>query len=215
MASNLPDAFFFDFDGVLIESTAVKEAAFRALYEPYGDAVLARVLAYHGANEGISRLIKIRHCHRAFLGVDLDDEALAVIAARYRDLVETRVAAAPWVPGAKEFLERHAGLRPCFVVSGTPEDELRRIATARDMDRYFVEVRGSPATKADIVADISARHGIDPARSLFVGDAMADRAAAIAHGMRFIGRVAADGHNPFPPGTVIVADMRGLPALLV
>lgn len=210
MSSLSLDAIFFDFDGVLVDSAPIKAAAFRRLYAPHGVEVAERVMAYHKANEGISRLVKIRHCHREFLGIGLDDDALATVADQYSQEVESRVVECPWVAGAEAFVATHADATRLFVVSGTPEEELRRIAEARGMSRYFVELRGSPASKQAILDDLVARHGIDPRRALFVGDAMADLAAARHAGIDFLGRVAAGAASPFPPGTPAVADLSDL-----
>ncbi len=212
MTAAHPNAVFFDFDGVIVESIAIKTEAFSTLYTPYGPDVLAAAIIYHKANEGISRLIKFRHCHKTLLGIDLDDAALNELARAYTAEVEERVIACDGVNGAEEFLVRHHSHIPLFVVSGTPEDELRRIADRRDLSRYFTEVRGSPATKDALVTELLSRHKLHPADTLFVGDAMADYRAAMACGVPFIGRVAPDRDNPFPNNTRIIADMTTLDA---
>ncbi|MCP5367639.1 MAG: HAD family phosphatase [Hyphomicrobiales bacterium] len=204
------EAVFFDFDGVLVESIAIKVEAFRRLYDEFGPDVVARVLAHHKEHEGISRLEKIRHCHREFLGVTLSDDEVTAWGRRYAAMVEEGVVACDPVPGAVDLLQRHRGRRPLFVVSGTPEDELRRIVDKRGMAPYFTDVRGSPPRKTPIVRDLLAHHGLDPARCLFMGDAMADHRAAMDTGMPFLGRVAAGADNPFPPGTETISDLRRL-----
>ncbi len=204
------DAVIFDFDGVLAESQDIKVRAFVSLYEEHGPAVVDRVLEHHRANEGISRLVKIRHCHRDYLGVDLADEQLSALGRRYSDIVEAQVIAADWVPGAREILEAHHRSHSLFVVSGTPEDELRRIVERRGMTHYFVSVHGSPPGKAPIVRGLLKTHGLAADRVLFVGDAMADYDAAHATGVRFVGRVAPGRPDRFPAGTVTVPDLTGL-----
>ena len=204
------DAVFFDFDGVLAESIDIKVAAFETLYAGFGREVVARVVAHHKAHEGISRLEKVRHCHREFLGIELDDGQVAEWGGRYSALVEEAVVACDWVPGAREFLDAHRGRLPLFVVSGTPDDELKRIVEGRAMAHYFTSVHGSPPRKPPILEGLLAAHGIAPERALFVGDSMTDYDAAEATGLAFLGRVAAGSANPFPAGTTIVPDLNGL-----
>ena len=72
---------FFDFDGVLVESVEIKIHAFRKLYAEHGENVVEKVLAHHMEHGGISRVVKIRHGHLAFLGIDLTDEGLSKLAA--------------------------------------------------------------------------------------------------------------------------------------
>jgi phosphoglycolate phosphatase-like HAD superfamily hydrolase len=97
-----------------------------------------------------------------------------------------------------------------FVVSGTPEDELRRIAVRRGMMEYFVEVRGSPPGKEAIVRELIERHRLAPRRTLFIGNALADWRAARACGLDFLGRVALGHASPFPKDTRIVPDLEAL-----
>ncbi len=202
------DAIFFDFDGVLVESIKIKADAFMMLYAEFGAQVVRRVMEHHRAHEGISRLEKIRHCHKEILGVELTERDLAALARRYSSLVEDAVVTCDWVAGAQAFLD--AARVPLFVVSGTPEPELRRVIELRGMTRYFRGVYGSPRGKGAIVAELLAEGKFDPPGCLFVGDAMADLEAAQANRVPFIGRVPEGRANPFPEGTRIITDLSEL-----
>lgn len=203
-------AVIFDFDGVLVESADIKTAAFRELYRPHGEAVLAAALAHHRANGGISRRQKIRHVHATALGIRLDRDALDALCARFSGLVEDAVVAAPMVDGAADFVARHRGRLPLFIVSGTPHDELLRIVARRRMADGFAAIYGSPPEKPPTITRILVEHALAPADVVFIGDARTDYEAARATGLRFIGRVAAGEADPFPPGTATVADLRDL-----
>jgi phosphoglycolate phosphatase-like HAD superfamily hydrolase len=200
----------FDFDGVIVESTDIKVEAFRALYQEHGEAVVAEVLDHHTANGGISRRKKIRHCHRTLLGQELDERGLDVLCERFSRLVEDAVVACAGVPGALDLLGRLKGRMPLFVVSGTPDDELRRIVARRDLGHAFTEVFGSPPEKPPIIRDILARFGLRAEQVLFIGDALTDYHAARETGIRFVGRVDGVRDNPFPADTPVVPDLTGL-----
>lgn len=206
------DAVIFDFDGVLAASARIKSDAFRTVYADYGPQVIEAVVAYHAAHEGISRVIKIKHCHKEFLGIDLDDQALASVVKSYQQVVEGKVVACPWVEGAKDFLEFCYGKVPLIVASGTPEDELLRIVSARGMSHYFTAVRGSPDLKEVIVNNAATSFGFEPSAALFLGDAMTDYDAAQACGCRFIGIVEKGRENTFPAGTMVIPDLNSLPS---
>lgn len=167
-------AIFFDFDGVLVESAEIKTVAFRALYQDSTEAVQDAVVAHHLAHEGISRLEKIRYCHREFLGIDLNDDALGQLAGRYSALVKDAVVDCEGVPGALDFLRVENGKRPIFVVSGTPEPELRDIIERRGMQDYFTAVHGSPRHKGPIITDLLLEYALEGPSCLLVGDAMTD-----------------------------------------
>lgn len=203
-------AIFFDFDGVLAESNGIKVRAFTALYKEYGPEVLAGVLAHNRAHGGVSRIQKIRHCHREMLGIALEPEELMALGRRFSGLVVDAVVGSAWVDGAKELLDGLLGRYPLFVVSGTPEPELRAIVARRGMSEYFVAVRGSPPDKIAVIDELLEAHDLPADRVLFIGDAMTDYDAALATGLRFIGRVPPGEENPFPAATAVVPDLTVL-----
>ena len=203
-------AIFFDFDGVIVDSAEIKIDAFRELYKAYPVPVIEKVVAYHKAHEGVSRVVKIRHAHMAYLGVDLTPEAHDRLCREYAGLVEQQVVECESVEGALDYLKRAAGHVKSFVVSGTPEDELRRITDKRQISNYFTGIFGSPRKKEDIVNEQLAVHGLTADKCLFIGDAMTDYNAAQACRMPFLGRVIEGEKSPFPKGTDEVPDLTGL-----
>ena len=203
-------AIFFDFDGVLVESLKIKTEAFRELFKEFGEDVVKKVVAHHLAKTGVARSIKIKEAYERFLGVALSDDAIAKLAQTYSDLVETKVIACAWVPGAKELLEDLVGDIPLFIVSGTPQDELERIVSARRMERYFASVHGSPRKKADILATLLELHKLQADNCLMIGDGLTDLNAADQVSMNFLGRLRPDGLNSFPEGTTTVRDLWGV-----
>lgn len=203
------DGIVFDFDGVILDSARLKLDAFVAFYADEGAEVRRAVADYQRVNGGVSRFVKFRHFEETMLGRPLTDERLEELSRRFSALVEDRVVGAAAIPGAVEALERHAGHIPVFVVSATPEDELRRIVERRGLARCFTEVRGSPLTKKQIVPGLLETHGLQASRTLFVGDSPHDIEAATACGLPFLGVVAPGDENPFPPGTVTVPDLTG------
>lgn len=203
-------AVLFDFDGVIAESFDVKTDAFARLFTPYGPEVVERVVAHHLANGGVSRFVKMLHYHEHFVGKAINDEELADWCRRFSELVLDAVVAAPFVPGALELLEQCCARYACFIVTGTPQEEMEQIASRKGLGKYFREIHGSPRTKCEIVRQIMAAHDLRGDEAVFVGDALADYEAAMAGKLHFIGRVPAGHPNLFPPDVKIVRDMTGL-----
>ena len=204
------DTIVFDFDGVLVESVEIKTRAFVEIYRPYGEAVTAAVTAYHLAHGGVSRNEKFRYFHNALLGRALSEEEELRLVAKFSALVEDAVVAAPWVAGAREFLDANSKRLPLHVASATPAVELRRIVIRRGMRGYFSDVEGAPRTKGAILRSIIIAGGYLPARVLMVGDALSDLEGALEVGVTFLGRVAKDAQNPFPTGVAIIEDLGQL-----
>lgn len=198
-------AVFFDFDGVILDSVAVKTAAFAEMYAGHGPEVQRAVVDYHLGHGGVSRHEKFRHFHENLLGQPMTEALMAELCAAFSELTLAKVMAAPFIPGARETLAALAvrGI-PAFVASGTPQKELEAIAQARLGDGVFAEVHGSPRTKERIVRDVLARHGLAPGRCVFVGEALTDWRAASECGVPFLGVAGPSGH-PFPVGTAVVS----------
>lgn len=204
------DAIVFDFDGVLVESTDVKTRAFGAMYAKYGPEIEQRVIHYHLAHAGISRYVKFKVWQEDYLRVPYQESDGAKLSEEFSTLVVDAIVAAPYVPGAREFLDAYHQELPLFVASGTPEEELLEIVAKRKMSGYFRAVRGTPATKGQILSHIMQSRGYDPARVLMVGDAIADWRGAQEAGAVFIGRTSNEADVLFPQGTELIADLTEL-----
>jgi len=205
------DAIIFDFDGVLAESVDVKTRAFEALYAEYGDRIVEQVRDYHLQHGGISRFEKFRYYHEVLLGKTLTKDEENQLGDRFSQYVEDAVVESVYVAGAYNFLENYYQSIPLFVASGTPDVELKRIVSRRNMAHYFISVHGSPAKKGDIIQDILTKHSFNPDHVLMIGDAIADYEGAIAAGIKFMGRVMKYPETyPFSVETLVLPDLVDL-----
>jgi phosphoglycolate phosphatase-like HAD superfamily hydrolase len=201
-------AVFFDFDGVIADSTEVKVRAFATLFAPYGPEVQKAAIRYHLKNGGMPRHQKIHHCFETFVGQATTDAELNLAGQTFSALVLDEVVAAPFVSGALSTLQQlQQASIPAFVVSGTPGDELRLIVERKGLGSCFLEVHGSPRAKTAIVADILTRYKYRPEQCLFIGDALADYHAAQGTGLRFLGIVPAGRDSIFPEKVTLSSEV--------
>jgi len=201
-------AIIFDFDGVVVESGKIKTQAFAELYYPYGEEIVAAVVQFHNQNGGLSRYRKFRYFQQHFLNKPpLTAEEENELDRRFSELVVEAVIASDAVPGAVELIRQQATRIPLFVASGTPEKELKVIVERRGLTPYFKAVRGAPALKQTLIAEILSAHALKPESVLMIGDAMADYEGAQANGTAFLGRVLPGDPNPFPAHVQIVPDL--------
>jgi phosphoglycolate phosphatase-like HAD superfamily hydrolase len=198
------DCVFFDFDGVIADSVDAKIHAFGQLYSGFGDEIRAKVEAYQRAVPGETRYEKIPKFHREHLGVTLSAAEVEAWCARLSDIVLDTVVESPLLPDVIAVLEQLQGAGiPSHIVSGTPHDELAIILRRKGLNAYFRSAEGAPRRKETIVDGLLERYRLDPARCLFVGDAMTDHRCATACAIPFLGRAAPEA-SPFPAGTWVV-----------
>lgn len=195
------DTVFFDFDGVILDSVHVKTEAFAAMFSSYGPEVEKQVVAYHLANGGMSRFEKFTYFNQSLLKRPVSPSEITRLGEKFSDLVLEKVIQSPFVEGVMEVLEKlKKTTTPAYVVSGTPDAEIKLIVKRIKLDSYFREVHGSPRHKEEIVADLLNKTKFTPSRCLFIGDAMSDCNAARITGINFLGIVPRGGKSPFPSG---------------
>lgn len=207
-------AIVFDFDGVIVESEDIKTSAFRQLFFDFGEDVAQKIVDYHLANLGISRYTKFRYGIESVLGRKLTPEYERELGERFSLLVEDAVVTCPWVNGAKEFILAYYEKIPLYIASGTPDAELKRIISRREITHCFRSICGTPRNKTQILSDIVEDGAWNPAEILMVGDAMADYEGASNVGLPFIGRVAEGAKNVFPSSIRVIPDLQSLSSFI-
>lgn len=189
-------AFFFDFDGVIVNSVNIKGEAFGSLFTEYGSEIVQKVMDHHFSNGGVSRYDKFTHYYREFLGKEITAEIMEEIDRSYSEKVVEKVIAAPAVDGVMEFLKAlYQRQKLMFIVSITPEEEVRYIAQQRDIADLFVEIVGSPRGKGENLQYLLKRYSLAGERAVFFGDAVGDYRAAIENGVTFVGVNGCGGHE--------------------
>ena len=208
-------AIIFDFDGVLVESVDVKTRAFARMFEDKGEEVVRQVISFHLKNGGMTRDKKFMYYYNEILMCSLSDEKLEKLCDTFSRLVIDEVINSPYVKGAKAFLEKFHTEIDFYVVSGTPEQELREIVRRRGMSLFFKGVFGSPVQKCEIAKMILQQNGYNSKEVVFVGDSLADLRGAIESGTRFIGRLDDSGYDPFVDyGVKVIKDMNDIEGII-
>jgi HAD superfamily hydrolase (TIGR01549 family) len=188
-------AIIFDFDGVITESIDIKTKAFRELFKDY-PWHLDAIERFHLENGGMSRFKKFRFIYKNIIKKPLSKSKFEELCQRFERLVVKEVTHCPFVKGAPELLKYCLRRFDIFVVSGTPQSEIRQIIKKRKLTKYFRGIFGSPTTKPKIIRNILKRHKYLPKDTLFIGDSLNDYKAAKNTGVKFIARVT-DGRQPW------------------
>jgi phosphoglycolate phosphatase-like HAD superfamily hydrolase len=172
----------FDFDGTLVDSNALKRAAYDRVVasDPDGAALMAKALALGPGDRHV-----VFRRYAALQPGECGADA-AALAQRYTDIVDAAVADAPAMPGAATMLQNLAAAGiDAHVSSATPLASLAWIVARRGWDGYFRSLHGRPASKEETLAGLIAAHGTAPNEIAVVGDGDDDSASAAAIGCAF------------------------------
>lgn len=185
LRTNSLDAVFFDFDGVLVDSTEIKTSAYKKIFEPMGQEAVRLITDYHLENGGLDRFKKIRFVLEK---LNLELSEINLLAQKFSEIVKDKVILAASVNGMLELvISLNQENIPLYIVSGTPEVELQEIVLAKKWNSFFKEVKGSPRTKPEIVESLLQKNHYNPLRCIFFGDAITDYKTAIGHNLWYIG----------------------------
>jgi phosphoglycolate phosphatase-like HAD superfamily hydrolase len=201
-------AAVFDFDGVILDSNAVKEGAFFA--------AVAEV--YPGEEELVASLIDPRHplTRQRFMAKvaerlapvgERGDVALD-LTARYGRIVNEGLKEALFIPGAKEALETLAARAPLYLNTQNPRDAIVPILEARGVAHLFTAVYGSERSKSENLRAIM-EDGYAPDELVMIGDGILDWEAARDLNVAFIAVNPAFDTDSSPP-VATLTDLTGL-----
>jgi phosphoglycolate phosphatase-like HAD superfamily hydrolase len=176
---------FFDFDGVIKDSIAVKSHAFGCLFSPFGEKLVKKVRSHHELNGGMSRFDKLP------LYLEWSGKGQSVIlvnqyAKKFSQLVKQKVIDSEWVDGSLNYLQQNHNRQQFFLVTATPQQEIEDILAALGISHFFKDIIGSPIKKADAIKLLLERYDIAPELTVMVGDSIGDYHAATENKVHFI-----------------------------
>ncbi|HXG54546.1 MAG TPA: HAD family hydrolase [Vicinamibacterales bacterium] len=180
-------AVIFDFDGVILDSNALKTDAFHAVFSRFPEHAEA-MRRYHDAYVSQSRYEKFTYLVERLLGRPGDTALVHALADDFATLLRDRMDVCGFVPGARDMLEDLSPRGPLYLASMTPEAELVRLLDIHAIHHHFRRVYGCPPwTKPQAVGAIVEELGGADGVAL-VGDSAGDQRAAAVHGVEFIPR---------------------------
>lgn len=173
MAGNHYKTWFFDCDGVLLDSNSAKTEAFYETVLKYGQDKAESFARYHQDRGGISRFEKFKYFFERVLDMKDYKAELAGVLAEYGERVKTKLIECQETEGLHEFLGRLPPDSRKILVSGGEQSELREVFQKRKLDKYFDGIFGSPEDKMAILKR-EAENNKDRASAVFIGDTQYD-----------------------------------------
>ena len=181
-------AVLWDFDGVLLDSMAVRDAAFRHVLRDYPTDKVETLVAWHRLNGGLSRYVKFRRFRREIVPMPEDEAMVQAWASAFSDYCKKNLLDANLrIPTTHALLPHLADSVPMHIVSGSDGVELRALCAAHELTQFFKSIEGSPTPKNDLVAGIMQNYGYAPVHTWLIGDSQNDLEAARHNGLQFMG----------------------------
>ena len=199
----------FDFDGVIVDSNALKDRALFTLFadHPRVTEELVRDVYLHnvGTRFDILRDVFVR----AGTPAGEIEQRVREYALRYDDMVQRGIAERGLAAGARETLEALSADRCLYVNSATAHEPLQATVERLGIRPYFRDVFGMPPAKEKNLQAILGREGVDPGEAVVIGDGEGDWRSARACGTRFIA-VASGFHdwNIYEDGFPVISAIR-------
>jgi phosphoglycolate phosphatase-like HAD superfamily hydrolase len=208
-------AIFYDFDGVIKESTDIKSKAFYDLYIEFGEDIAQQVEQYHIEHGGVSRFEKIRYWHKTHLGINITDNELQLWAQKFSDLVLKKVVESPYVKGALNTIQKLGDEYQQYIITGTPQNEIEQICIQLEITSLFKQICGSPTNKIKWCSQLIPEIGLSNKEIVFIGDATTDYDAAIHHNLHFVLREHEENEALFANKSVIkIKDLLSLESVI-
>jgi len=175
----------FDCDGVILQSNALKSAAFAEALAGEPEDLVAQFVAFHKENGGVSRYVKFEHYFKNIKGEENSQHKIDEALTSYAGIVFDQLKKVDFVSGVVSVVEYFNNRNiPCYVVSGGDQEELREVIAYRGIDHLFVDILGSPVTKNEHVSFlVQSNSMVYP--SIFFGDSRSDMVAAKGNDIEF------------------------------
>ena len=201
-------AAIFDWDGTITDSNNIKTEAFIELFKDLGTLASNYIRCYQKNHGGISRFEKYRHYVRHFFNREVSPSELENFGLIYTSLCKEKLLSAPFISGAIETLHKLTTQKiPAFIVTGSPAEEIKEIATARNLLPMLKHIYGSPRTKDTLLASLLSENNLQPEETIFFGDSLTDYHAAKINKIPFIGVCIEGNPSPFPPQTTVTSSI--------
>jgi len=188
MKLNKIQTLFWDFDGVIMDSNAVRDRGFKEVLNGYPENEVDALMTFHQDNGGLSRYVKFRYFFEVIRGESISEAQVKIWAEKFsKIMMELLIKPDLLIQETLNFIKANAHNFNMHIVSGSDQTELRHICKSLDIAHYFNSIHGSPTPKNNLVATLLEKHTYNKSSCLLIGDSKNDFEAAKVNGIYFMG----------------------------
>lgn len=178
---------FWDFDGVLMNSNAVRDKGFLEVLKDYPKEQVNELMKFHDKNGGLSRYVKFRYFFEKIRKEKVSDQEINTWANKFsKIMLSLLIDKNLLIEETLKFVKKNYKKYNMHIVSGSDGNELRQICKGVDIDKYFKDVNGSPTPKKLLVAEILNNNIYLEKECILIGDSINDFEAADENNIRFL-----------------------------
>lgn len=178
----------WDFDGVIIDSLAVRDYGFREIFKEFDKVLVEKLIEYHSINGGLSRFHKIRYFFNEILKKDIDDKEVKAYADKFSLIMREELVKSKYlILDSVNFIKENYKKYNFHIVSGSEHDELNFLCQKLQINHYFHSINGSPTPKIELVKNLLIKENYKKSETILIGDSINDYEAAKENNIAFYG----------------------------
>ena len=178
----------WDFDGVLMDSMAVRDEGFRAVLQEFPPDQVNQLLSYHRRNGGLSRYVKFRYFFETIRQEKASESTLSNLASAFSAIMRERLTNPDLlITDSINFVKANHQHFRMHIVSGSDQEELVYLCQRLQLSTYFNSIHGSPTPKRELIATLLKAHRFTREETVLIGDSVNDLEAAEANHIQFLG----------------------------
>lgn len=188
MKLNKINNIFWDFDGVIMNSNKIRDKGFELVLSEYPKAQVDKLMTFHQNNGGLSRYVKFRYFFEKIRGEKITEIEIKDYANKFsKIMMKSLTNSNLLINETFNFIKLNFKNYNMYIVSGSDQNELRKICDTLELTQYFISIYGSPINKNDLVKGILKKEKYNKKDCVLIGDSVNDYDAAKINGIKFMG----------------------------
>lgn len=180
--------FFWDFDGVLMDSMPIRNKGFELVLQEFPKDQVELLMAFHLKNGGLSRYVKFRHFFEEIRKQAISEEEVKLWAQKFSGVMRKELIAPELlIQDSLQYIKKHHEQATMHIVSGSDQEELRFLCEQLHIAHYFKSIHGSPTPKKELVKNLISNHNYKVSDCVLIGDSLNDYEAAVENEIDFSG----------------------------
>lgn len=180
--------FFWDFDGVLMDSMPVRNKGFELVLKDFPKDQVDELMNFHLKNGGLSRYVKFRYFFENIRNEPISDYEINKWAKKFSVVMRKELVAPKLlIEDSLAFVKNNFENYDMHIVSGSDQEELRFLCNKMNIEIFFKSINGSPTPKIELVKNLLIINKYQNQDCVLIGDSLNDYDAAFKNEIDFIG----------------------------